>query len=355
MGMDLNGHIKSISAKASLEPNKKRAELGYGTQNYHTLGMSSRGGRTVEIVNTTKTDVLVVHADGIPYRVPRNNSSMDDCLTVIIRYELSRDVVIPWRIASKFATVEDRELLEQARLKFETDRLTGTYGNTVLEFFYVIDLVELNRTPAGVWIEQAGIQLVDPQYEDRFELRHRVKDKGELDYSLDARFSKAVVESTIYVVNTREQVDSVYVPTPLSFEEVKPIYDPSLEAGVYISRSGGNNTIVEGDHRKGRKDLEFIPVQDFEKHCIFRSNIEMQAFLKRSPKGFSKDETDRIAEKLKYLADSGTPPPQPDMAQGKRNLADQPFFFDYTLRDITQFFVEVNKLQSAVEKVFNPK
>lgn len=341
-----------INRNGSFESPYSSLTMRYHNSDQMNGTMASSVKRSVTVSNCAKFDITVMHPDGMTQTLPKNNMALDNRVVVIVKYDVTPGVTVPWNIVGENLPEPDKAFLSEIQHKFENEANYGKVDRTI-EFYYSVTVDELPFSPNGIYLAPATLQFVASEYANHAIPYSKQIGMTIADFTSDKRVSQAVTCATVYFVNNIMDVTPLFYVSPWGVMSIKPTYDASRPEGVYVMRTGDHKSLT-GDHKD---ELQYIPVPEFMANGYFRGWNDYVNNKDRFLKQYSKSEIDKIYSQMEsFLSRNAnqTEAPKVEPKTSAEAIVDKKLFGGYSLRDLTAVFQELGKLSSAVEKVVNP-
>jgi len=239
---------------------------------------------SMQFVNSSGVDLLLLMADGMRLRSPMRSGRADGNCYFKVRYVLGGNVDfdISWRAEQDSFIRNQLEEIEALIAAGRRDPITGhLYSKEVtIDFYYRIECTELDQYKHGVWIPVLGIHLFVSNGRDSLCKHYGRSMYTEViafnnDFANQEEVSQATGCGVVYFVSNPTDKDPIIISNRHFSGTVQPTYDPGQKPGVYIYNVGQRNDATN----KQLTDIIFIPTLEFSKNGIFRSKDELEAAL----------------------------------------------------------------------------
>lgn len=298
---------------------------------------------TTRYVNESRQDVSVITGTGLVIDLPKRNCTTDRLVICVkVRWGYKAQVNIP-------AILKHWPGLTDEYLKRLLQSVTGSNSNNIksLEFYYTIDLENIEQDPYGIWIEHLNVQVVHPRYSTTttFFTRDCFYNNNDDRYEAEDIIWGSVV-SSLYVVNDPENTNPVYIPYATDLLELTPVCLYGVEEGIHLNLRGKAGFAARRENTKGY----VISIEEFKQHGIISSVREWREQIKNANKGLTKAEFDAMMRTFErhhgWLMGERTPP---------LALKDLVLFGDVTIGNASDLILELAKLNQAIDKIFKTK
>lgn len=335
---------KVIDCNPSLEP-PQYAGSHYDTRDIYNVNSRARGPRSVDVLNTSPIPLSVMYSDGMVVNIPQDNQSFKQEATVIVRYEISGGATIPWANVSKNLPEQDIAFIQRVKERFDREANNGSYAPCTVEFYYIVDISDLDYRPNGIYIKPADVQLVSTRHLDVAVPYRRQAQIGIADFNDDEGVSQAATCMAAYVVHDPNDRETLFMVSTTGLVVLDPVCTQELPEGVHLISIGGRRS--PGDTRTS--EVEHIPIADFRKRLCFRGLDNFNNNFDRETKSLPKGEVDKMFKRMQEFLNQNLIPPQ---AQGgPKELVDIRCFFGHSLKEVISVLDHALKLKTNIEKL----
>lgn len=297
----------------------------------------------IRYINESGQDLTIINSNGFSIDLPGDNTWKN---RLVVSYTLQWGMhcdINAKALRVHLPNAEESDITEIIN-HIRTNPLE--YGTNELDFFYVIDLEGIENDPYGIWIEDINVQVVSKQYAARttfftrdafFNLDTELVKHSELIYSTGVSLN--------YFTNDINLTESLFVPLGNDSLEIKPIYYPGMQTGLYINLVGNAKFSASRNNRRGL----YIAPEDYNLYGVYDSPRAYLEYLK-SAKYTPKDRLHKLLNSYERFHDHFG-----DRKEDRLSLKDVTLFGDFTIGDFSEMIGELSKLEGLLSKVFIKK
>lgn len=297
--------------------------------------------REVTYHNESFHNVSVIDGTGVTLDLPAARTTKHQ-MVFTITYRWGHEVQFNPAASLMHSPNPNEEVIQRIN---DAIRNVSTTMPRELTLYYTVDLTNIEKDPFGIWLEPLNIQIVSTRYAKTttFFTKDCFFNKNDELFKLaDQLWSTSV--TLAYFVDDTTTTENLFVVLGNDVLEVKPIYRPDVNKGLYINLRGE----VGFAAGSGNKKQLMIEPDKFKLYGIYSSYRELEEAVKFDSKGMSKDEVKRrtdVFERIHGLGSLGNagPPRSP-------NIRDINVIGDYSIGSFIDFLGEASKVVTFVEK-----
>ena len=301
--------------------------------------------RTIDVINASPLRLSAMYSDGFAFSFDPDRRSLVNEAIVVVQYEISGGVEIPWNIISHNLPVHDVAFLQQVRGHYERDNSAVTYSPVVIRLYFIVDVTDLDYRPNGIYVKPADVQLVSTRHLDVAVPYRRQAQIGVADFNDDRGVSQAATCMAAYVVHDPNEREPLFIASTTGLIVLDPMYTLAMPAGVHRISIGGRKS--PGDMSKS--EVEHIPIDKLAEHRFFRGLDDFNNNFDRYTKSLPKTDVDKIFKRMQEFLDQHLIPPE--VKGNKDQLIDARCFFGHSLKEIITVLEHAVKLKANVEKL----
>lgn len=317
----------------------------HNVSDYYNSNSQGRIRRTLDVYNSSSIAISAMFSDGLTGSYDAEPRCFRNEATVIVTYEFSGGATPNWAAFSKNLPHPDQTFIEQVKNAYDHTFKVGSYAPAKIEFYFVIDISDIEYRPNGIYVKAIDLQLVATRFVNVAVPYRRQAQLGVADFLDDERVPQAAACLAAYVVHDPSDHEVLFMASPTGLIVLDPWHTTDLPEGVHVISVGGRRS--PGDQRVS--EIEHIPIADFGKRYCFRGLDNFKNNFDRNSKPLAKTDIDRIyARMTEFLNRNQTPP---ETSHKRTPLVERPIFFGESLKDVVASLQELGKLKTAVEKL----
>lgn len=296
----------------------------------------------IRYINESSHKLSIINSNGFTIDIPGDNTWKNRLVIVVTLQWGQNCIVNASALKTHIPNVTEEQIIE---ILNNIKNNPFDYNTQELDFYYTVDLENIETDPYGIWIEDLNVQVIHNEFASRttfftrdafYNINEKLVDNSELIYGTGV--------SLIYFTADSNIKESLFICLGNDSLEIKPIYYPGMKDGVYVNLIGDVRFSASKNNRKSL----YIAPEDYILYGIYESPRE---FLERNKKRQSdKSQIDDMNKTfMRFHSEYG------DDIKERLSVRETVLIGNMTIGDCFDMISELSKAENLLSKVFSRK